>query len=446
MTWGNRLVLGFRWRDRTGALAGAGAQAGVHAMTVASNLRINGERLWDSLMEMAKIGPGIAGGNNRQTLTPEDAEGRILFQKWCGEAGLTMGVDKMGTMFARREGTDPDALPVYVGSHLDTQPTGGKYDGILGVLGGLEIIRTLNDTGIKTKHPIVVVNFTNEEGTRFPPPMVASGVFAGVHTLDWAYAREDAEGITLGEALKTIDWVGDEEVGARKMHAFFELHIEQGPILEAEGKDIGVVTHGQGLNWLEVTLTGRESHTGSTPMPMRVNAGLGMARITQLVDEIAWSHAPLAVGAIGQCDVYPNSRNIIPGKAVFTVDFRHPDKAVIAEMEAELRAGAKEIAEKIGLEMQIEQIGGFDPVTFDEGCVTAVRDAAKRLGYSHRDLVSGAGHDACWINRVAPTAMVMCPCVDGLSHNEAEEISPEWARAGTDVLFHAVVETAEIVG
>ncbi|MDE0812133.1 MAG: Zn-dependent hydrolase [Alphaproteobacteria bacterium] len=415
-------------------------------MTVANNLRINGERLWDSLMEMAKIGPGIAGGNNRQALTDVDAEGRALYQKWCEAAGLTMGVDKMGTMFARRDGTDPDALPVYVGSHLDTQPTGGKYDGILGVLGGLEIIRSLNDTDIKTKHPIVVVNFTNEEGTRFAPPMVASGVFAGVHTLDWAYAREDVEGKSLGDELKRINWVGDEEVGARKMHAFFELHIEQGPILEAEEKDIGVVTHGQGLNWLEVTLTGRESHTGSTPMPLRVNAGLGMARITQLVDEIAWGYAPLAVGAIGHCDVYPNSRNIIPGKAVFTIDFRHPDKAVIAEMETELRTGAAKIAEATGLGMEIEQVGGFDPVTFDEGCVSAVRNAAERLGYTHRDLVSGAGHDACWINRVAPAAMVMCPCVGGLSHNEAEEISPDWARAGTDVLFHAVVETAKIVG
>ena len=399
-------------------------------MAIAGNLRINSERLWDSLMEMAKIGPGIAGGNNRQTLTDEDAEGRALFQKWCEAAGMTMGVDRMGTMFARREGTEPTAPPVYVGSHLDTQPTGGKYDGVLGVLGGLEIIRTLNDTGIKTKHPIVVVNFTNEEGTRFAPPMVASGVFAGVHTLDWAYARADAEGKTLGDELKRVDWVGDEEVGARKMHAFFELHIEQGPILEIEDKQIGVVTHGQGLNWLQVTLTGRESHTGSTPMPMRINAGLGMARITQLVDEIAWSNAPLAVGAIGHCDISPNSRNIIPGKAVFTIDFRHPDKAVIADMEAKLRAAAKEIADAIGLEMEIEQVGGFDPVTFDEGCVTAVRNAAERLGYSHRNLVSGAGHDACWINRVAPTAMIMCPCVDGLSHNEAEEISPEWARRG----------------
>ena len=414
-------------------------------MAITSNMRINGERLWDSIMEMAKIGPGIAGGNNRQTLTDDDAKGRRLFQRWCDEAGCTMGIDKMGSMFARREGTDPDALPVYVGSHLDTQPTGGKYDGVLGVLGGLEIVRQLNDLNIKPKHPLVVVNWTNEEGTRFPPAMVASGVFAGMHTLDWAYNREDAGGLRLGDELKRIDFLGDEEVGARKMHALFELHIEQGPILEKEGKDIGVVTHGQGLNWLQVTLTGKESHTGSTPMTMRVNAGLGMARVTELVNEIALSHAPLAVGAIGQCDVYPNSRNIIPGKVVFTIDFRHPEKAIIADMENRLREGAKQIADEIGLGMEIEQVGGFDPVEFDKDCVNTVRNAAERLGYSHRDLISGAGHDACWINRVAPTSMVMCPCVDGLSHNEAEDISPEWATAGTNVLFHAVVETAQIV-
>ena len=229
------------------------------------------------------------------------------------------------------------------------------------------------------------------------------------------------------------------------MHAFFELHIEQGPILEIEDKDIGVVTHGQGLKWLETTVIGKESHTGSTPMPMRVNAGLGMARMTELVNEIALSHAPLAVGAIGQCNVYPNSRNIIPGKAVFTVDFRHPEKGIIADMEERYRAGASLIADEIGLGLTIEEVGGFDPVEFDPDCVTAVRNAAERLGYTHRNLVSGAGHDACWINRVAPTAMVMCPCVGGLSHNEAEEISPEWATAGANVLFHAVVETAGIV-
>ena len=409
------------------------------------NFRINGDRLWDSLMEMAKIGPGVAGGNNRQTLTDEDAEGRRLYQAWCEAEGLEMGLDKMGTMFARREGTDPSLPPVMVGSHLDTQPTGGKYDGVLGVLAGLEIIRTLNETGIKTRHPIEVVNWTNEEGTRFSPPMMASGVFAGVHTLDWAYGRTDAVGKTVGGELERIGWIGDEEVGARKLAAFFELHIEQGPILEDENIDIGVVTHGQGLNWLQVTLTGKEAHTGSTPMPKRVNAGLGMARITQLVDEIAWSHAPHAVGAVGHCDVYPNSRNIIPGKVVFTVDFRHPKQEVIDDMEAGLRAGAAEICKEIGLEMEIEQAGKFDPVEFDDGCVGSIRRAAQRLGYSHRDIVSGAGHDACWINRVAPTAMIMCPCVDGLSHNEAEDITKDWATAGADVLFHAVVETAGIV-
>ncbi len=404
------------------------------------NLKINGTRLWDSLMEMAKIGPGIAGGNNRQTLTDEDGEGRALFRKWCVDAGCTMGLDTMGNMFARRNGTDPDALPVYVGSHLDTQPTGGKYDGVLGVLGGLEILRTLNDLGIKTKHPIVVTNWTNEEGTRYAPAMLASGVFAGVHTEDWANTREDADGKTFGSELERIGWKGDEPVGARKMHAFFELHIEQGPILEAEGKDIGVVTNGQGLSWTQITITGKDSHTGSTPMPMRKNAGLGMARILEKVDEIAWSHAPHAVGAAGHIDVSPNSRNVIPGKAVFTVDFRSPDLSVIEDMEQRLRVEGQKIADAMGLGIEFEKVGGFDPVDFDQTCVTAVRSAAERLGYSHMDLISGAGHDACWINQVAPTAMVMCPCVDGLSHNEAEEISKEWATAGADVLMHAVVE------
>ncbi|CUI01159.1 Zn-dependent hydrolase [Leisingera aquaemixtae] len=413
--------------------------------SLGQNLKINGDRLWDSLMEMAKIGPGVAGGNNRQTLTDADGEGRALFQKWCEEAGCTMGLDQMGNMFAMRAGTDPDALPVYVGSHLDTQPTGGKYDGVLGVLAGLELIRSLNDMNIKTKHPIVATNFTSEEGTRYAPAMLSSGVFAGIHTQDWAYDREDAEGKKFGDELKRIGWRGEEETGARKMHAFFELHIEQGPILEAEGKDIGVVTHGQGLSWTQVTITGKDAHTGSTPMPMRRNAGLAMARILEAVDEIAWSHAPHAVGAAGHIDVYPNSRNVIPGKVVFTVDFRSPELDVITDMENRLREKGTRIAEEMGVEIEFEKVGGFDPVAFDKGCVSAVRNAAERLGYSHLDIISGAGHDACWINRVAPTAMVMCPCVDGLSHNEAEEISKEWAEAGANVLFHAVVETAEIV-
>ena len=408
------------------------------------NLRIDPDRLWDSLMEMAKIGPGIAGGNNRQTLTDEDAEGRALFQKWCEDAGMEMGVDTMGNMFASRAGSDPDALPVYVGSHLDTQPTGGKYDGVLGVLGGLEVIRTLNDLDVTTKHPIVVVNWTNEEGTRFAPAMLASGVFAGKHDQDWAYDRVDSEGKKFGDELKRIGWVGDEKVGAREMHAMFELHIEQGPILEAENKDIGVVTHGQGLRWIECKITGKESHTGSTPMRMRKNAGRGLALVTELVHEIAMKHQPNAVGAIGHIDVYPNSRNIIPGQIVCTVDMRTHLLDILEAMVAEFEEKAPKLCSEIGVDFECSIVGQFNPPAFDEGCVSAVREAAEELGYSHMDIVSGAGHDACWINDLAPTAMIMCPCEDGLSHNEAEEISKEWAQAGTDVLLHAVLNTAII--
>jgi N-carbamoyl-L-amino-acid hydrolase len=404
------------------------------------NLRINPDRLWDSIMEMAKIGPGVAGGNNRQTLTDEDGEGRKLFRTWCDEAGLSTGVDRMGTMFARREGTDPEALPVYVGSHLDTQPTGGKYDGVLGVLSGLEVVRTLNDLGIRTRHPIVVTNWTNEEGARFAPAMLASGVFAGALDLDYAYQRKDGEGKSFGDELKRIGWVGDEEVGARKMHAYFEYHIEQGPILEAEDKTIGVVTHCQGLWWLEFTLTGKEAHTGSTPMNMRVNAGLAMARILEMVQKVAMDAQPGAVGGVGQMRFSPNSRNVLPGKVVFTVDIRSPDQAKLDGMRARVEKEAAAICAELGVGCSVEAVGHFDPTL-----VGRVRAAAEKLGYSHMNIISGAGHDACWAAKVAPATMVMCPCVDGLSHNEAEEISKDWARAGADVLFHAVVETAEIV-
>jgi len=409
------------------------------------NLRINGDRLWESLMEMARIGPGIAGGNNRQTLTDADKQGRELFQRWCEQAGLTMGVDKMGTMFMTRPGTDPDALPVYVGSHLDTQPTGGKYDGVLGVLAGLEVVRSLNDLNIRTRHPIVVTNWTNEEGARFAPAMMASGVFAGAHSLDYAYGRKDMEGKSFGDELKRIGWVGSEEVGARKMHAYFEYHIEQGPILEAEDRQIGVVTHCQGLWWLEFTLSGKEAHTGSTPMNMRVNAGLAMARIFEMVQEVAMANQPGAVGGVGQVKFSPNSRNVLPGTVVFTVDIRTPDQAKLDAMRATIEARAAKIAEDLGVGCAVEAVGHFDPVTFDPTLVGRVRAAAEKLGYSHMNLISGAGHDACWAAKMAPATMIMCPCVDGLSHNEAEDISPEWATAGADVLLHAVLETAEIV-
>ena len=408
------------------------------------NMRVNADRLWDSLMDMAKIGPGIAGGNNRQTLTDADAEGRRLFQTLCHDAGLTMGVDTMGNMFMTRAGEDPEALPVYVGSHLDTQPTGGKYDGVLGVLSGLEVVRSLNDLGIRTKHPIVVTNWTNEEGARFAPAMLASGVFAGVHTQDYAYGRKDPEGKTFGDELKRIGWVGDEEVGARRMHAYFEYHIEQGPILEAEGKDIGVVTHCQGLWWLEFTLTGREAHTGSTPMAMRVNAGLAMARILEMVQTVAMENQPGAVGGVGQVFFSPNSRNVLPGKVVFTVDIRSPDQGKLDGMRARIEAEAPKICEALGVGCSVEAVGHFDPVTFDPTLVATVRKAAEDLGYSHMNIISGAGHDACWAAKVAPATMIMCPCVGGLSHNEAEDISKEWAAAGADVLLHAVIETAGI--
>lgn len=416
-------------------------------MTVAGeNFRIDGARLWESLMEMAKIGPGVAGGNNRQTLTDADAEGRALFQSWCEAAGLSMGVDAMGTMFATRAGEDPDALPVYVGSHLDTQPTGGKYDGVLGVLGALEAVRSMNDLGIRTKHPIVVTNWANEEGARFAPAMLASGVFAGVIDLDYAYGRADLDGATYGAELERIGWKGAEEVGARKMHAYYELHIEQGPILEAKGRDIGVVTHCQGLWWLEFTLTGKEAHTGSTPMDLRVNAGLAMARIFEMVQAVAMSEQPAAVGGVGQVKFLPNSRNVLPGKVVFTVDIRSPDQAKLDRMRARIEAEAAAICEGLGVGCAVEAVGHFDPVTFAPELVAEVRGAAERLGYTHRDIISGAGHDACWAAKVAPATMVMCPCVDGLSHNEAEEITPDWAEKGANVLFHAVLATAEVVG
>jgi N-carbamoyl-L-amino-acid hydrolase len=409
------------------------------------NLRINPDRLWDTIHELAEIGPGIAGGNNRQTLTDDDRKGRELFKRWCDASNLSMGVDKMGTMFMRREGADPGALPVYVGSHLDTQPTGGRYDGVLGVLSGLELVRTLDDLGINTRRPIVVTNWTNEEGARFAPAMLASGVFAGVHTLDYAYGRKDPEGKTFGDELKRIGWVGEEEVGQRKMHAYFEYHIEQGPILEAEQKQIGVVTHGQGLWWLEFTLTGKEAHTGSTPMNMRVNAGLAMARILEMVQTVAMAEQPGAVGGVGQVRFSPNSRNVLPGTVIFTVDIRSPEQQKLDRMRSRIEAEAPKICEALGVKCSVEPVGHFDPVTFDPELVKSVRKAAEDLGYSHMDIISGAGHDACWMQRVTPSVMIMCPCVDGLSHNEAENISKEWAAAGADVLLRAVLETAEIV-
>jgi beta-ureidopropionase / N-carbamoyl-L-amino-acid hydrolase len=411
-----------------------------------SNIRIDGGRLWDSLMEMAKIGATPKGGCKRLTLTDLDREGRALFISWCKAAGCSVAIDEMGNLFARRPGIEDGLPPVMMGSHLDTQPTGGKFDGVLGVLGALEVVRSLNDLKIKTKRPIEIANWTNEEGSRFAPAMVSSGVFAGVYTKDFAYACEDQEGKKLGEELTRIGFKGDEPVGKRKVHAFFELHIEQGPILEAENFEVGVVTHGQGQRWYEIDLTGFESHAGSTPMPRRKDALLGAARIVELVNRTALSQAPLAVGTVGMLNPYPNSRNVIPGTAFVASEFRHPDDAVLSAMDASLREGVEGIAKEIGLTYEIRQIFYYKPVAFDKDCVAAVRRAAQHFGYTHRDIVSGAGHDACYIARVAPTSMIFTPCVDGVSHNEAEDIKPDWATAGANVLMHAVLEKAEVVG
>ncbi len=408
------------------------------------NLRIDSDRLWNSLMAMAKVGPGIAGGNNRQALTDEDAAGRTLFQKWCVAEGLEVSVDKMGNMFGRRPGQQNDLPPVMVGSHLDTQPTGGKFDGPLGVIAALEIIKSLNEADIKTKHPIEVVNWTNEEGCRFAPPTMSSGVFVGAYSLEWAYARQDGSGKNFGDELVRIGWAGDKEVGERPIAAFFELHIEQGPILEDTNTDIGVVTHGQGLHWWRIELNGKDAHSGSTPMHVRQNAGLGMAKIIVLVDEIAQSYTSQAVGTVGHVEFLPNATNIIPGKALCTIDFRSQHPEVLSKMDVALKKGAENIAEEHGLKISFELVGDLEPVIFDQKCVSSVRQAADRLGYSYRDLISGACHDAFWLSQVAPSAMVMCPCVGGLSHNEAEEITSYWASASANVLFHAVLETAGI--
>jgi beta-ureidopropionase / N-carbamoyl-L-amino-acid hydrolase len=410
-----------------------------------SNVRINGVRLWDSLMEMAKIGATPKGGCKRLTLTDLDKQGRELFRRWCEAEGCTVKVDEMGNMFARRTGEDPSLPPVIVGSHLDTQPTGGKFDGVLGVLGALEVVRSLNDLKIKTRYPIEVANWTNEEGSRFAPAMVSSGVFAGVFTKDFAYSRVDSEGKTLGAELQRIGFKGEEPVGGRPVHAYFELHIEQGPILEDENLDVGVVTHGQGQRWYEIRLTGFESHAGSTPMPRRKDALLGAARIVELVNAIGLAKAPLGVSTVGMLNPYPNSRNVIPGEVFMTCEFRHPIDATLSEMDAALKEGVEAITKKIGLTYDLKQVFYYPPVAFDPGCVEAVRRAAEHFGYSHRDIVSGAGHDACYLARVAPSSMVFTPCVDGVSHNEAEDIKQEWSTAGANVLMHAVLEKAEIV-
>ena len=408
----------------------------------ATNVPLSGQRLWDSLMEMARIGGTAKGGCNRQTLTAEDGEGRKLLARWGEAIGLTVTTDRLGNMVLRREGRDPSRPAVAMGSHLDTQPTGGKFDGVLGVLAGLEVMRALDEAGIETEAPVVLVNWTNEEGARFAPAMMGSAVFAGKLAEAAAEASTDLDGARFGEELARIGWRGDLPTGSQPIHALFEYHIEQGPILEAEGIPIGIVTHGQGLRWIECEITGRAAHAGSTPMHMRHDALRGAARLIEAVNALAAPHQPDAATTIGHLEVFPNSRNVIPDRVLLTADLRSHKPEILRRMEADLLEQGPRICAELGLTFSARTIGQFEPPAFNETLLARLRAAADRLGLKHRNIVSGAGHDACNINDIAPTAMLFCPCVGGISHNEAEEISPEWASAGADVLLHAVLETA----
>ena len=409
-------------------------------MPPTQNLQINSQRLWDTLMETAQFGLTAKGGICRLTLTDLDRQVRDWFKQKCEALGCTISVDEVGNMFARRPGKNNALSPIAMGSHLDTQPTGGKFDGVLGVLGALEALRTLAETGYETNAPIEIVNWTNEEGSRFAPAMLASGVFAGVFTPDYAYARTDRDGKTFGEELNRIGYRGAEKAGARKFAAMFELHIEQGPILEDEQKLIGIVQGVQGMRWYEVTVTGAEAHTGATPMRLRKNALLGAARMIERIDTIALEHAPNAVGAVGLIDNKPNSRNVVPGEVFFTVDFRHPDDKVLDVMEQKFRGALAEILPPLKLSYEEKRIWNSPAVKFAPKLIECVRIGAQKAGFTSRDMISGAGHDAAYIARVAPTTMIFVPCAGGISHNEAESTSFDECAAGAQVLLNAVLE------
>jgi N-carbamoyl-L-amino-acid hydrolase len=406
-------------------------------------LKVNSDRLWDSLMEMAKIGATKKGGCKRLALTDLDKQGRELYIKWAEEAGCTVKVDQVGNIMCTRPGTERGLAPVGTGSHLDTQPSGGKFDGVFGVLAGLEVVRSLNDHNIKTKHPIEISVWTNEEGSRFAPAMMGSGVVSGRFTLQEILDTTDVDGIRLGDELERIGFAGTHPVRERDFHAFFEAHIEQGPYLEAEEKQIGVVTGGQGQRWYNAVLTGRESHAGTTPMHLRNDALIASAQLTLKVEEIAKAHPP-GCGTVGFMQVLPNSRNTIPGQISMSIDLRHPIDEDLTAMDVALKAAIAEI-EGQGVSIALDPFWYYEPIHFNEACVDAVRQATVDLGYEHMDIIAGAGHDACYVADFAPTSMIFTPCLNGISHNEIESTTQEECEAGCSVLLNAMLSMAENV-
>ncbi|MEI7429820.1 MAG: Zn-dependent hydrolase [Betaproteobacteria bacterium] len=414
-------------------------------MAAIVNISINGQRLWDSLMQLAQIGATQKGGVCRLALTELDQQGRDLVVSWAREAGLTITIDKIGNVFMRRPGRNPDKPPVVVGSHIDTQPTGGKFDGNYGVLAGLEVIRTLNDYNIETEAPVEVVFWTNEEGSRFVPVMMGSGVFCKDFTLEHAYSACDVDGKCVRDELESIGYLGQEEPGAHPIGSYFEAHIEQGPVLEDHQKTIGVVEAVLGMRWYDCVVSGQEAHAGPTPMKLRRDALQAATRVMQEVIAIA-GRSEHGRGTVGFVQVYPNSRNVIPGEVRFSVDLRNIDDPSLDRMDAELRAAVAEIAAIPGIGAELKQVSYYPPVPFHTTCVNSVRSAAEQLGYSHMPAVSGAGHDAIYMARLAPAGMIFIPCKDGISHNEIEDILPEHATAGANVLFQVVVGHANSVG
>jgi len=417
-------------------------------MTTATNtdtIRINGERLWASLMELAKIGATPKGGVCRLTLTDLDKQGRDLVLGWAREAGMTVTIDKIGNGFMRRAGRNNSLPPVMTGSHIDTQPTGGKFDGNYGVLAGIEVVRTLNDLGIETEAPIEVAFWTNEEGSRFVPVMMGSGVFAKAFTLEHAYAATDTEGKSVKGELERIGYVGEQEPGDHPIGAYFETHIEQGPVLEDNDVTIGVVSGVLGIRWFDCTVTGMEAHAGPTPMALRKDALLAATHIMQDVVAAAHRHPPHGRGTVGMVQVFPNSRNVIPGRVKFSIDLRNATDALVDQMADEVKAFAAKVAKEHGVDVKIELVSSYPAQAFHTDCVDAVGRAAAKLGYSNMPTVSGAGHDAVYMAKLAPSGMIFIPCKDGISHNEIESAKPEHITAGCNVLLHAMLERAKVV-